>query len=63
MGKKRPSSGPGGLPPGLRGTVSIGEVSGIPQALFDDGERPMQLLSRWHGFALTFPGCEIFAET
>lgn len=26
-------------------------------------ERPMQLLMRWYGFALTFPGCEIGTQT
>lgn len=37
-------------------------------ALFDRGgkrlamERPQQVFSRWYGFALTFPGCEIFGE-
>ncbi len=25
-----------------------------------DVERPQQLFSRWYGFALTFPGTEIF---
>lgn len=34
--------------------------------LFDRGgkrqpmERPQQVFSRWYGFALTFPGCEVF---
>jgi hypothetical protein len=37
-------------------------------ALFDRAgkrqamERPQQVFSRWYGFALTFPGCEIFGE-
>jgi Protein of unknown function (DUF3179) len=36
--------------------------------LFDRGgkrqemERPRQVFSRWYGFALTFPGCEVFGE-
>jgi hypothetical protein len=25
-------------------------------------ERPQQVFSRWYGFALTFPGCEVFGE-
>ena len=25
-------------------------------------ERPQQVFSRWYGFALTFPGCEIFGQ-
>jgi hypothetical protein len=34
--------------------------------LFDSGgkrakaDRPQQVFTRWYGFALTFPGCEIF---
>jgi hypothetical protein len=37
-------------------------------ALFDHAgkrlamERPQQVFSRWYGFALTFPGCEISGE-
>jgi uncharacterized protein DUF3179 len=36
--------------------------------LFDRGgkrqgaERPQQVFTRWYGFALTFPGCEVFGE-
>lgn len=36
--------------------------------LFDRGgkraatERPDQVFTRWYGFALTFPGCEIFGQ-
>lgn len=25
-------------------------------------ERPQQIFTRWYGFALTFPGCELFGE-
>jgi hypothetical protein len=25
-------------------------------------ERPQQMFTRWYGFALTFPGCEVFGE-
>jgi hypothetical protein len=25
-------------------------------------ERPLQVFTRWYGFALTFPGTEIFGE-
>jgi hypothetical protein len=31
-------------------------------ATWTDGERPFQLLSRWYGFALTYPGCRIYGE-
>jgi hypothetical protein len=27
-----------------------------------DADRPQQMFTRWYGFALTFPGCEIFGE-
>lgn len=32
--------------------------SGKPQ----DPDRPQQMFTRWYGFALTFPGCEIFGK-
>ena len=25
-------------------------------------ERPQQIFTRWYGFALTFPGCEVFGQ-
>jgi hypothetical protein len=25
-------------------------------------ERPQQLFTRWYGFSLTFPGCEVAAD-
>jgi hypothetical protein len=25
-------------------------------------ERPQQVFTRWYGFALTFPGCEVFGQ-
>lgn len=37
-------------------------------ALFDRSgkraamQRPLQVFSRWYGFALTFPGCEVFGQ-
>lgn len=44
--------------------VHVGDVDGIPEAVFVDdiGGRPMQLLTRWYGFAFTCPGCAIFGE-
>ncbi len=40
--------------------VRIDPASGVPVAEFlDDGEQPLQLFSRWYGFVLTFPDCEI----
>lgn len=36
-------------------------LDGVPTAVWvDSGDRPMQLLSRWYGFAFTFPDCEIY---
>ena len=36
------------------------DQDGVPKAVFSDtGERPMQLFSRWYGFAISFPDCEI----
>ena len=31
----------------------------VPYAKWEDGGEPMQLLSRWYGFAFTYPGCRI----
>jgi hypothetical protein len=28
----------------------------------DNGEVPMQLLTRWYGFSFTYPGCAIYGE-
>lgn len=43
--------------------VALGALDGAPRAIWtDDGSLPMQLLSRWYGFVLTFPGCEIGGE-
>ncbi len=41
--------------------VERGAVDGVLKATWlDTGELPMQLLSRWYGFAFTYPGCEIY---
>ena len=43
-------------------TITLGEVDGIPSARWaDDGKAPMQLLTRWYGFAFTYPDCEIYS--
>lgn len=39
--------------------ISIAMTDGIPGARWDDGQRPMQMMTRWYGFSLTFPGCEV----
>ena len=36
-------------------------LDGVPFATWaDDGEAPMQLLTRWYGFSFTYPDCVIF---
>jgi hypothetical protein len=32
------------------------------QGVAKKSERPMQLFSRWYGFAYTFPGCEVYKK-
>ena len=41
--------------------VAIDEVDHVPGACWEDAsdERPMQMFTRWYGFSLTHPGCEI----
>jgi hypothetical protein len=41
----------------LRSGLLIGG-DGRPQSV----ERPQQIFTRWYGFALTFPGCEVFND-
>ena len=39
--------------------------NGLVEAVFvsaDSSSRPLQLLTRWYGFAYTYPGCEIYGE-
>ncbi len=43
-------------------SVSIDSRDGIPQAVWADGSRPMQLFSRWYGFAYTYRGCGIYGQ-
>ena len=39
--------------------VRIGDDDSVPFAEWSDGERPLQLFSRWYGFSYTYPGCAI----
>ena len=42
-------------------TVTAGVIragDGTPR----EGEQPLQMFTRWYGFALTFPDCEVFGE-
>ena len=43
--------------------VQIGELDAVPSAVWSDGTRPLQLFSRWYGFSLTYPGCEVYSAT
>ena len=43
--------------------ITIGRDDEVPFAIFtDDRSRPLQLFSRWYGYSLTFPGCEVYRE-
>lgn len=43
--------------------VKCGFLDGVPRAAWQDtGEEPMQLLTRWYGFAYTYPGCEVYSS-
>ncbi|HEX2225147.1 MAG TPA: DUF3179 domain-containing (seleno)protein [Thermoanaerobaculia bacterium] len=39
--------------------LKVQEEDGLPKAEWEDGERPFQLFTRWYGFSLTYPGCEV----
>ena len=48
---------------GRKVRLTRNSLDGVPEARWvDGGEKPMQLLSRWYGFAFTYPGCEIYGE-
>lgn len=43
--------------------VTRRELDGVPRAAWKDGgEPPMQLLSRWYGFAFTWPDCTVLGQ-
>lgn len=42
--------------------LTISEKDHVPVAVWSDGERPIQLFTRWYGFAYTYPDCEVFGE-
>ena len=37
-------------------------TDGVPKAEWVDGDVPMQLLTRWYGFAFTYPDCKIVPD-
>jgi hypothetical protein len=39
--------------------LALQEEDGLPKAEWENGERPFQLFTRWYGFSLTYPGCEV----
>ena len=44
--------------------IERGAIDGVPKATWlDNGEVPMQLLTRWYGFSFTYPGCKIYDVT
>ena len=42
-------------------TVSAGVIQAADGTV-RAGEQPLQMFTRWYGFALTFPGCQVFEE-
>jgi len=42
--------------------VFIDKDDHVPYALDEQGKIPMQLFTRWYGFSLTYPDCEVYKE-
>lgn len=48
---------------GRKLVVERGRIDGVPRARWGDGgEEPMQLLTRWYGFAYTYPNVAIYSS-
>lgn len=45
---------------GIKLKVFIDENDHVPYALDEQGKKPMQLFTRWYGFSLTYPNCEVY---
>lgn len=45
---------------GRRLHIRMNPSDDIPYAVFSDGRRPLQLFTRWYGFAYSFPACSIY---
>ncbi len=43
--------------------IGVGEIDRVPYAVAEDGSRPLQLFSRWYGFCLTWPDCEVYSPS
>ena len=41
-------------------SITIGDDDGVPNAVWEDDSRPLQLFTRWYGFSLTYPGCHVY---
>lgn len=44
------------------GGIIRGGILCDKQGVAQNSDQPMQLFSRWYGFSLTFPGCEVYEE-
>ena len=44
---------------GRRIRIAPGASDRTPRASWEDGSRPLQMFTRWYGFAASFPGCEV----
>ncbi|MFQ5767789.1 MAG: DUF3179 domain-containing (seleno)protein [Acidobacteriota bacterium] len=44
---------------GRRLHLGLGSVDRFPEAVWEDGTRPMQIFSCWYGFSFAYPGCLI----
>ncbi len=42
-------------------TVKVGVIDRVPFAVWGDGERPLQIFTRWYGFSFNYPECGIFS--
>ena len=43
--------------------IELGKIDGVPFATWLDADDfPMQLLTRWYGFAFTYPNCDIYGQ-
>ncbi len=42
--------------------LGLGPIDRVPFAEWENGERPLQMFSRWYGFSATFPVCQIYGD-
>lgn len=41
-------------------TIRIDDDDQVPVATWESGERPLQMFTRWYGFAYSYPNCEVY---